>query len=145
VLVDYDRAAAMGLRPADLEGEIRAEREEVEARVRRYRGSRAPAPIEGRTVILVDDGLATGSTARAAVRALRTLRPSRIVLAVGVSAPDAHALLSREVDELVCPYVPMSFLAVGEWFREFSQVSDAEVLRTLQRLGAGVDGVPVDA
>jgi putative phosphoribosyl transferase len=145
VLVDYDRAAAMGLRAADLEGEIREAREEVERRVHRYRNDRPSAPVEGRTVVLVDDGLATGSTARAAVRALRTRKPRQIVLAVGVSAPDAYQLLSREVDELVCPFVPGSFMAVGEWYREFTQLTDAEVLRLLERGRVGADKLPVGA
>jgi putative phosphoribosyl transferase len=144
VLVDYDRASAMGLRPADLEGEIRSEREEVESRVRRYRGDRPPLPVEHRTVILVDDGLATGSTARAAVRALKTRKPLRLVLAVGVAAPDAYESLSKEVDEIVCPFVPVSFFAVGEWYREFSQVSDEEVIRLLGRHRATVRELPVD-
>jgi putative phosphoribosyl transferase len=132
-LLDLERIHELGLEPRDLEPEIREQCREVESRVRRYREGRPPPPIEGRTVILVDDGLATGSTALAAVRALRVLRPRRIVLAVGVASVEARDTLSREVDELVCPCVPASFLAVGAWYRDFPPVADEEVLRILRR------------
>src|SRR5579863_5765983 len=124
VFLDGERIAALGLAPADLAGEIRRQTQEVESRVRRLRGSTSSHALEGATVIVVDDGLATGGTARAAVRALRTRRPARVVLAVGVAAVDAYELLAREVDELVCPCVPQGFWAVGEWYQDFSEVSD---------------------
>ncbi len=133
VVMDYPRAAELGLRPSDLELEIHREQQEVEDRLRRFRGGRPPAPVEGRTVLLVEDGLATGGTARAAVRALRVRRPERLVLAVGVSSPEARDALAPEVDEFVCPCVPFPFYAVGEWYRDFPQVSDEEVVRLLAR------------
>jgi putative phosphoribosyl transferase len=140
-LLDVDRIRELGLEPRDLEAEIHDQVQEVESRVRRYRGGRPAPSIEGRTVILVDDGLATGSTALAAVRALRVRRPQRLVLAVGVASVEARDALSREVDELVCPCVPPLFAAVGEWYREFPPVPDAEVLRLLKRhRSASIDG-----
>ena len=133
VLLDGDRIAALGLAPADLAGEIRRQSQEVESRVRRLRGTTPAVSLEGATVLVVDDGLATGGTARAAVRAIRTRRPRSVVLAVGVAAAEAHDTLAREVDELVCPCVPQAFWAVGEWYRDFSEVSDDDVLRMLRR------------
>ncbi|MGP8078274.1 MAG: phosphoribosyltransferase [Thermoplasmata archaeon] len=132
-LLDLDRVHDLGLERRDLEAEILRQTQEVEDRVRLYREGRPLPTVEGRVVILVDDGLATGSTARAAVRALRGHRPRRVVLAVGVASVEAHEELSHEVDEVVCPCIPQSFVAVGGWYREFPPVPDAEVLRILRR------------
>lgn len=143
VLLDEDRVAELGLTNADLGPEIERQRREVEARVATLRGGRPLAPVEGRTVIVVDDGLATGATARAAIRALRLRRPERLVLAVGVAPPDTFALLRPLVDELVCPCVPEGFFAVGTWYRDFSEVTDADVLRILAARPARSPEVPV--
>ena len=106
-----------------------AEREEQERlrREREYRGDRPAPEVRGRTIILVDDGLATGSTMRAAVAALRKLQPARVVVAVPVGAPSTCAELTAEADEVFCTRAPEPFHAVGEWFIEFSQTSDEEV------------------
>ena len=133
VLLDEPRIEELGLHRSDLDLEIHRQQQEVEERMRRYRGGRVPAPVEGRTVILVDDGLATGVTARAAVRSLRNRRPKRLVLAVGVAAAEARDELARWVDEVVCPCVPYPFFAVGEWYLRFPPVSDREVLELLER------------
>lgn len=133
VLIDEDRAAEIGVSAGDLTGEIREQQAEVERRVHQYRGERPGPAIEGRAVILVDDGLATGATARAAVRALRTQHPVTITLAVGVASREAYDALRQEVDEIVCPCRPAWFAAVGEWYRRFDQISDQEVLRLLAR------------
>ncbi len=132
VLLDTERVRELGLEPSDLDGEVRRQLQEVEARVRRFRGDRPAPALEGSTVVVVDDGLATGVTARAAVRAIRIRRPRRLVLAVGVASSDAHDALAREVDELVCPCVPLRFFAVGEWYQDFSEVTDEQVVRILQ-------------
>jgi putative phosphoribosyl transferase len=96
-----------------------------------------PAPrIAGRTVILVDDGLATGATMRAAVRAVRQQGPARLVVAVPVGSPDACAALRREADEVVCLHEPVPFGAVGSWYHRFEQTEDAEVERLLEELAA---------
>jgi putative phosphoribosyl transferase len=111
-----------------------AEREqrEMERQERAYRGDLPLPDFSGRMVIVVDDGLATGSTMRAAVQALRQSRPARIVVAVPVAAADTLQILAREADEMVCVNVPESFHAVSAWYEEFSQTSDDEVRRLLE-------------
>ena len=111
--------------PADyLEMVTRRETAEVERRLRHFRGDRSESEVWGRTVILVDDGLATGVTARAAVEALRRLGPRRLVLAAPVCAAQTAELLGPEVDELVCLEAPPVLGAIGFWYRDFSQTSD---------------------
>ena len=109
------------------------ETEELKRRERVYRGDRPPPGVRGGTVILVDDGLATGSTMLAAVRALRQQGPARIVVAVPVASPDTCELLKAHVDEVVCAATPEPFYAVGLWYRDFSQTTDEEVRELLQR------------
>lgn len=111
----------------------RRERAELERREREYRGSHPAPDPRGQTVILVDDGLATGSSMRAAVAALRLQRAARIVVAVPVAAADTCIRLLPEVDELVCLKTPAYFGAVGEWYLDFSQTSDREVCDLLSR------------
>jgi putative phosphoribosyl transferase len=108
------------------------EQEELERRERLYRDDRPLPAVEGRTVILVDDGLATGSTMRAAVAALRRLRPARLVIAVPVAAPETCAELREEVDDIVCVRTPKPFYAVGCWYEDFTQTSDEEVRQLLE-------------
>lgn len=132
-LLEPERLHELGLRLPDLSVIIEAEQREVERRVELYRSGRELPSVRGRTVILVDDGLATGATALAAVRALRRRGAAWIVLAVGVASVEAAEQLSAEVDELVCPQVPPYFDAVGSWYRDFSPVEDDEVLALLRR------------
>ena len=106
---------------------------ELRWRERKYRGDRPPLEICGRTVILVDDGLATGSTMRAAVAAVRRLEPARIVVAVPVAAPSACALLGRAADECIACITPEPFQSVGIWYDDFSQTTDEEVCDLLDR------------
>ena len=112
-----------------------ATREEQERlrREREYRGDRPEPEVRGRTAILVDDGLATGSTMRAAVAALRKLQPARIVVAVPVGVSSTCAHLAEEVDDVVCTRTPEPFRAVGEWYLEFPQTTDEEVRELLAR------------
>jgi putative phosphoribosyl transferase len=131
VLIDDDRVRELGLTRRDLEVEIARKQQEVAEREQRYRGDRPPAPVDGRVAILVDDGLATGVTARAAIRAVRARHPAKVVFAVGVAARESRDAVARLVDDLVCPCVPSLFMAVGEWYRDFPQVSDDEVRRLL--------------
>src|SRR5919206_1270070 len=116
---------------------------EVNRRLRFFRGERPEPEVGGRTVILVDDGLATGVTARAAIRALRRLEPHRLVLAAPVCAAQTAELLGSEVDELVCLEAPRDLGAIGFWYGDFSQTSDAEVIELLERARREREGRPV--
>ncbi len=110
------------------------EQRELARRERLYRGKRPPLDVRGRTVIIVDDGLATGSTMRAAVQALRGQQPERIVVAVPVGARETCDSLQREVDTMcVCAIAPQLFDGVGRWYRDFSQTTDEEVRELLAR------------
>ncbi|MGV9266040.1 phosphoribosyltransferase family protein [Kitasatospora sp. NPDC003701] len=122
-----------GVTPGQLaEVELR-ERAELERRARRYRGGRPPADLRGRTVVVVDDGIATGSTARAACRIVRARGAARVVLAVPVAPDDWTDRLAGVADELVCVGTPSPFFAIGEFYGDFSQTGDEEVLRHLSR------------
>ncbi len=119
------------------EFEMLAEREleEVERRLVAYRGDAEPLVVRGRAAIVVDDGLATGVTAKAACRYLRTLEPSHLVLAVPVCTAESRVSLQPEVDGLVCLAQPEPFYAVGQWYDDFTQVEDDEVLALLKEHG----------
>lgn len=110
----------------------RRELREIERRRALYLGSRARAPVAGRTAIVVDDGLATGATARAALRALRAQAPAKLVLAVPVAPPDTLEALAAETDEIVCLEAPEPFYAIGQFYADFGQLDDAEVRRILE-------------
>jgi putative phosphoribosyl transferase len=125
-------ATALGLGPAEVDALVRRARREVARRVELYRAGRDLPEMREAEVVLVDDGLATGSTAEAALRAVRERRPRRLVLAVPVGARQAVALLAEVADEVVCVREPSYFVAVGEWYEDFSQVTDDEVLRLLE-------------
>jgi predicted phosphoribosyltransferase len=120
-----------GLRisPEEIERITVRELAELERRERQYRGDRPPLEVRGRIAILIDDGLATGSTMRAAVAALRRMAPAKIVVAIPVAAKSSCENLRAEVDDLVCAATPERFFAVGEWYCRFEQVSDEEVGR----------------
>jgi putative phosphoribosyl transferase len=119
-----------------------AERVELERRAAAYRAGRAPVPLAGRTAIIVDDGIATGSTARAALQIARAHGAARIVLAVPVAPPETLAGLAADADEVVCLEQPVDLFAVGAWYRDFTPVSDHEVVRLLAEAAAWI--VPVD-
>jgi len=126
-VLDEDAMRALRLERADLEDTIARERTELQRRVQRYRGDRAPTPLRDRTVVIVDDGLATGNTARAAVAVVRQRGAGRVVIAVPVGAPPSIDELRRLADDVVCPHAPTSFRAVGSWYGDFHQVTDDEV------------------
>ncbi len=113
------------------------EQRELDRRERLYRAGRPPLALEGRTVILVDDGLATGSTMRAAIKATLRLGALRVVVAVPVAAPETAANLQREVDDMVCLTTPVPLDAVGQWYDDFDQVSDEKVLTLLAQADTG--------
>jgi predicted phosphoribosyltransferase len=116
---------------AAIEAVTRAEQTELERRERAYRGARTAVPIEGRVAILVDDGLATGSTMRAAVLAVRRLIPAEIIVAVPVGARETCHALAEVADDVVCALMPEPFTAVGLWYENFDQTTDEEVRRLL--------------
>ena len=103
------------------------EAQELARRERLYRGGRPPLDVRGRTVILVDDGLATGATMQAAVKAVRQQRPARLVVAVPIAPPETCEELRTEADEVICAVTPEPFHAVGLWYQDFSQTTDEEV------------------
>jgi predicted phosphoribosyltransferase len=126
-------ARVLDLDPGYLESEKIRALAEIERRRRVYRGARELPVLADRTVILVDDGLATGMTALAALRSLRRQRPRRLVLAVPVASPDTINLLRPEADEIVCPKITDELFAVGEAYGDFRQLSDDEVVEFLRR------------
>jgi putative phosphoribosyl transferase len=132
-VLNEEIVAQLGLSDAAIERVEARERRELARREEAYRGERPPPELAGRCVILVDDGLATGATMRAAIAALRPLHPARIVVAVPVAPPDVVARLRREADEVVCPETPEPYVAVGRWYVEFSQTGDDEVRELLRR------------
>ncbi len=132
-IVNQDVVSALGITERDLDRAAVAAQAELERREAAYRGSQPPLDVVGATVIVVDDGLATGSTMRAAVAALRQQHPARIVVAVPVAAPSTRDELAREVDEIVCVATPEPFLAVGRFYDNFTQTSDGEVHELLER------------
>lgn len=119
------------LSPSDMAAVIRREGDELIRREARYRGGRPPLSLSGQVAIIVDDGLATGATARAAVAVCRRLGARSIVVAVPVGAADSLAALRREADEVICPLVPPVFGAVSRFYRSFSQTTDDEVISLL--------------
>jgi putative phosphoribosyl transferase len=131
IVLNQPLIASIGLAPADLQDIIGAERTELARRVARYRGNRPAEPVAGRTVIVVDDGLATGATARAAISVLRRRGAQRIVLAVPVAPPDTAKALCGVADQVVALATPRAFLAIGQCYDDFTQTSDQDVTRLL--------------
>ncbi len=140
VVLDRSICRMLGITRAQLRQVARAEMAEVQRRVQRYRQGRPPPDVRGRTVILVDDGIATGGTMRAAIRAIKRRRPARLVLAVPVAAPDVIATLRRDVDEVVCLHQPEHLYAIALWYEDFRQVPDEEVVRILDRASEALAG-----
>ncbi len=123
----------LGISEAQINQVAAKEQQELERRERLYRENLAAPDVQGRTVILVDDGLATGATMRAAIRALRQEQPARIVVAVPISAPETCNEFKAEVDEIICAETPCPFIGVGLWYEDFSQTTDQEVRDLLKR------------
>lgn len=132
-VLDQEIVEALDISERAIEQVTSTERSELERHARVYRGDRPALDVKGKTVILVDDGIATGSSMRAGIRALRQLQPKRIVVAVPVAPKRTCDLLKGELDELVCLQTPPLFHAIGQFYEDFSQVSDQEVLALLDR------------
>jgi predicted phosphoribosyltransferase len=125
----------LGISEDEIEAAVARELRELSRRARLYRGDRPPPDVAGRTVILVDDGLATGATMRAAVAALRQQQPARIVVAVPTASPDTCEALKAEADDVICAMTPEPFFAVGHWYEDFTQTTDNEVRELLAHRG----------
>ncbi len=123
----------MGVTPPYLAREVARQRAEIARRAARFRSGREFPSLAGRTAIVVDDGVATGLTTRAALRAVRTASPALLVAAVPVAAPEAWPELRRKSDEVVCLYAPPDFFAVGLWYETFPQLSDEEAAAALEQ------------
>ena len=145
-VLNDDVVASARLSDAVIRRIVLAEEQEIFRRDRLYRGDRTPVQLGGRTVILIDDGLATGATMRAAVQAVRAMQPARLVVAVPVAAVPTCAEMRAIADEVVCVATPDPFYAVGAWYQNFTQTSDAEVRELLERnwrtIGAAGGSVP---
>jgi len=131
-VLNHDVLQAVGVPEHELDGVTARELETLEARERAYRGDRDPIELRGRTVILVDDGLATGATMRAAISALKGLGVAEIVVAVPTAPRETCDALRPEVDEVVCARTPERFTAVGLWYQDFAPVSDEQVSELLR-------------
>jgi putative phosphoribosyl transferase len=136
-VLNDDVVAELGITEEDIARTALAEGRELERREQRYRNGRPVADLRGRTVILVDDGLATGATMRAAALAVRGQGPERVVVAVPVAAEPTCDEFRAEVDEVVCALTPEPFLSVGSWYEDFSQTTDEEVRELLARATPG--------
>jgi putative phosphoribosyl transferase len=124
---------ALGLSKTTIERITQEEQQEIERRERLYRGDRPPFPVENRTIIVIDDGVATGSTIRAALHCLREQKPRRLIAAFPVGAAETVDELQKEADEVICLETPEPFYAIGIWYRDFPQLSDEEVRSLLER------------
>lgn len=133
VMLDETYIQMYGLSESAIQNMIADEKEELERRIHVYCGDKGLPNLNGKTVILVDDGIATGRTALAAVRAVRAMKPSQIILAAGVCAADSAEKLKPEVDKLICIACPHDFYAVGAWYENFDQTTDDEVIQLLQK------------
>lgn len=125
-------AATLGIDPQYVKDEIKLQMQTLKARRRQYSQIRAPIPVQGRVVIVVDDGLATGATMMSALKAVRQHHQQRLVCAVPVASQDALAQIKPLADEMVCLHAPEDFMAVAQFYQQFPQVDDAQVMASLQ-------------
>ena len=133
MVLNSDIVQSLRLTQKDIDLVIAEEQQELERREKAYRDGRPTPEIAGKTVILVDDGLATGATMRAAVLALHEYKPARLVIAVPVAAETTFKLFENKVDAIVCAVTPTPFYSIGMWYDDFSQITDEEVRELLQK------------
>lgn len=132
IVFNEDILRDLAIPPSEINRIIQTEKSELERRETKYRGNRPFTDIRHQTVILVDDGIATGASIRAAIKAIKQLSPTKIILAVPVAAQTTCRELTKKVDQLICPLQPVDFEAVAKWYDDFPQTSDEEVIRLLQ-------------
>jgi putative phosphoribosyl transferase len=131
-VLNYDVINGWGIDQETIDKVIAQELEELHRRDRAYRGDRPPVNVHGQTIILIDDGIATGSTIRAAIAILRQQQPSKIIVAVPIAPPSTYQQLQTEVDEVISLVTPEPMSAIGVWYEDFSQTTDAEVRQLLK-------------
>lgn len=127
-ILDEKSIASLSINKDYLEKEKSKEKKEAERRLKTYRGDRSSLDLKNKTALLVDDGIATGMTMRAAIKSVKKYNPDKIIVAVPVSAKDSLAIIKKEVDEVICLEAPLFFGAVGAFYKEFPQTSDEEVV-----------------
>jgi putative phosphoribosyl transferase len=132
-VVNDDVVLAAQLTEAQVATVLAAERAELDRRERRYRDGRPPPAVAGRTVVVIDDGLATGATMRVALAALRALGPAHLIAVAPVGSAEGAALVARDADTVICPLTPPRFQAVGAWYDDFAEVGDEAVASTIRR------------
>ncbi|OGP78025.1 MAG: hypothetical protein A2V86_15025 [Deltaproteobacteria bacterium RBG_16_49_23] len=137
ITINKDLSRAVGATHEYLNREIAYQKEEIERRLQFYRGKHPAPEVSGKTVIVVDDGIATGYTFRAALESLRRRHPDRLIAAAPVAAYESAEMLKAFADEMVCLNTPVSFFAVGAWYKNFDQVSDEEAAAILHRNWSG--------
>ncbi len=141
-VLNHEVVHAFGISNATIEEVSSRETEELLRREALYRGNKPPLEISGRTVILIDDGLATGSSMAAAIAALRKQKPAKIIVGVPVAAPSVCEELRAQADDIVCAATPEPFYAVGAWYQDFSQTTDREIHDLLERAASEQTGLP---
>jgi len=134
IVFNQDVIRELGIEPSSIEQVIQAEKQELRRREFVYRGNRIFPECAHKTVILVDDGVATGATMRAAIKAVQAKNPKRMVVAIPVAALSTYKELAKLVDQVICPFRPEFFNAVGNWYEDFSQTTDEEVFSLLAKL-----------
>jgi putative phosphoribosyl transferase len=144
-IINAEVVAIAHVTDAEIAAVEQRERVELDRRARRFRGDQPRTPLGGRLAIIIDDGIATGSTARAACQVARAQGAIRVVLAVPVAPPSARAALAADADEVICLETPGHFLAIGEWYQDFSQTSDQEVVSLLRRAAREDGAAPAGA
>ena len=132
-IINYDVVNQFGIDQETIDRVTDKERQELRRREQLYRGDRRPPALAGKSIILVDDGIATGSTMRAAIAAIRQSTPARLIVAVPLAAASTYREISAEVDEIICPETPQSFFAISQWYERFEQTTDGEVRDLLSR------------